>query len=111
MNIIDFFDRGAIQNADRCCLTDGKQSLSYCEVQDYSHRIGLGLRANGIGAEHKIAVYSPNHINGFMVQLGLFRLGATYIPINARNPVHDNIDFLQMTGVDWLFYHSSFTLK
>jgi acyl-CoA synthetase (AMP-forming)/AMP-acid ligase II len=108
MNIIDFFDCGASQHSERVCLTDGHHSLNYRETQAYTHRIGMALQANTIGDGSKVAVYSPNHINGFAAILGLYRAGASCIPVNARNPVHDNIDFLQTTGVDWLFYHSSF---
>ena len=108
MNIIDFFDRGVSQYPDRCCLTDGSKHLSFRETQAFTHRIGLALQANNIADGNKVAIYSPNHINGLVVQLGALRAGAAYIPINARNLVDDNIAFLQTTGVDWLFFHSSF---
>ena len=108
MNIVDFFDRGANQYPERLCLVDDHYRLSFRDTQDFTHRIGLALQDNRIGEGSKVAIYSPNHVYGLMVQLGLYRAGACCIPINARNLIADSIAFLHTTGVDWLFYHSSF---
>ena len=85
MNYIDFFDHGATLYPQRTCLTDGELSLSYRETQAYTHRIALALQAENIGEGNKVAVYSPNHVMGFLAIIGIARNGATYVPVNAKN--------------------------
>ena len=108
MNIIDFFDRGASLYPQRICLTDGELSLSYRDTQAYTHRIALALQAERIGENSKVAVYSPNHVLGYLAMLGIFRSGATWVPLNAKNVLSENIYIVQNTDVEWLFYHSQF---
>ena len=108
MNYIDFFDHGATLYPQRTCLTDGELSLNYRETQAYTHHIAKALHANNIGEGRKVAVYSPNHVMGFLVILGIARSGAVYVPLNAKNVLEENIAFLQNSDVEWLFYHSSF---
>ena len=108
MNIIDFFDRGASLYPQRVCLTDGELSLSYRDTQAYTYRIALALQAQKIGEGSKVAVYSPNHVMGFLAMLGIYRAGAVMVPINAKNGMDENRYILQNTEVEWLFYHSSF---
>ena len=110
MNLIDFFDRGATQYPDRCCLTDDSlsQGFSFRETQAYSHRIALALQAENLGQGCNIAVYSPNHVMGFLALLGIFRAGATLVPVNAKSALDETIYILNNTEVEWLFYHSAF---
>ena len=108
MNLINFFDRGASLYPQRTCLTDGELSLSFTETQAYSHRIALALQSQNILEGSKVAVYSPNDVMGFLAMLGILRAGATWVPINAKNVLDENIYILQNTDVEWLFYHSNF---
>ena len=108
MNLIDFFDGGANLYPTRTCLTDGGLSLNFRDTQAYTHRIALALQANGITEGSKVAVYSPNDVMGFLSMLGTLRAGATWVPINAKNVLDENIYILQNTDVEWLFYHSNF---
>jgi len=40
-------------------------------------------------------------------QLGLWRAGAVWIPVNTRNALDANIAYLNYVRAGWLFYHSS----
>ncbi|HUN51083.1 MAG TPA: AMP-binding protein [Candidatus Sulfotelmatobacter sp.] len=108
MRLIDFFDRGAARHAGRACLIDGEASYSYAEVQAMSCHIGNGLIAAGIAPGDKVAVYSPNAAKAFVAVLGVLRAGATWVAINARNSLADNIAFLELNDCRCLFFHSSF---
>lgn len=108
MNIIDFFDGGVALYPQRTCLTDGELSLSFHDTQAYTHRIALALQAQNVGEGSKVAVYSPNDVMGFLSMLGTLRTGATWVPINAKNVLDENIYIMQNTDVEWLFYHSNF---
>ncbi len=108
MRLIDFFDRGATSFPDRACLIDGDTRYGYAEVQAMTCRIGNGLIAAGIVPGDKVAVYSPNAAKAFIAVLGVLRAGATWVAINARNSLTDNIAFLQLNDCKCLFFHSSF---
>ena len=108
MNIIDFFDHGAALFPQRCCLADDTQSLTYKETQILTHRIALALQAQGVGEGSKVALLSPNTTHIVLAKLGLYRSGASCVPLNARNKPEENIGYAAKVGADWLFYHSPF---
>jgi len=107
MRSIDFFDRAAQFYPDRTCFHDGEQGHSYRAVQEMTHRIANGLLAGGLEKEAKVAVYSPNSVLAFECVLGILRAGATWVPVNARSSVDDNVYILNASDCEWLFYHSS----
>jgi acyl-CoA synthetase (AMP-forming)/AMP-acid ligase II len=106
MKIIDFLDRGAAISPDGVCLHDDTHAYIYREVVRLSNKIAHALRASGITRGKKVAVYSPNDVEGFLAVLGIHRADCTWIVINARNTVTDNIELLNKYQAEWLFYHS-----
>jgi acyl-CoA synthetase (AMP-forming)/AMP-acid ligase II len=83
MKIIDFLDRGAATSPDGVCLHDDTHAYSYREVVRLSNKIAHALRARGITRGKKVAVYSPNDVEGFLAVLGIHRADCTWIVINA----------------------------
>lgn len=108
MRLIDFFDRGASLDPGRACFIDDTGERSFRQVQESSHRIAAGLVAAGVEPEAKVAVYSPNAGCAFECVLGLLRMGAAWVPVNARNELVENCYVLKNTDVEVLFYHSTF---
>jgi acyl-CoA synthetase (AMP-forming)/AMP-acid ligase II len=107
MRMIDFFDRGALLEPDRDCLHDTARGYSYRHVGQRSHAIAAALADASLPREPKIAVYSPNDVRAFECILGVQRAGAVWIPLNTRNSVEDNLDFLERCDCHWLLFHSS----
>ena len=85
MRLIDFFDRGVTLDPSRACLIDSTGTLSFRETQEASHRIARGLIGLEVGLDAKAAVLSPNGSRAFLCVLGILRLGAVWVPVNARN--------------------------
>lgn len=110
MRVIDFFDRAARDYPDRKAFVAGEEVYTYTEMQDFSIRIAAGMLERGFTDTTRVAVYSPNNVRAFACILATFRAGGTWVPINARNKVQSNIDFMNLTEVEWLFFHSSFSL-
>lgn len=108
MRVIDYFDKAVLQTPDRVAVVGGERSYTYRELQAYSLRIACGMEQRGVCAMARIAVYSPNDVQAFACVLASFRANATWVPINARNALDANIDFMNLTECEWLFYHSSF---
>lgn len=108
MKVIDFFDRGATAFADRPCLVDEGTSLTFAEAKELTGKVAAALRFRGVGADEKVAILSPNGAIAFAVILGVFRLGAVWVPINAASSVDDNGAFMNLTGVGTLFVHPKY---
>ena len=66
------------------------------------------MPASGLNAEDRVAIYSLNDARVLVCMLGIMRAGGAWVPINYRNAIDANIEFMQYAEVRWLFYHSSF---
>ncbi len=108
MRVIDYFDKAVLQAPERVAVMGGERTYTYRQLQAYSLQIACGIVQRGLSDTGRIAVYSPNDVQAFACVLASFRANATWVPINARNALDTNIDFMNLTECEWLFYHSSF---
>jgi acyl-CoA synthetase (AMP-forming)/AMP-acid ligase II len=108
MRVIDFFDKAVLSQPDRIAFVSKERSYTYREMQALSLRIARAIDAQGLSDAGRVAVYAPNDVDAFACVLAAFRANATWVPINARNALDANIDFMNLTECEWLFYHSSF---
>jgi len=106
MRLIDYFRRGLRRAPERTAFVDadGRNPVSYAQVEVMAERIAAGLHAAGC-ADANIAVYSPNDPTAFCAMIGIFRAGGRWVPINMRNPVQINAAFLNTTRCSVLFFH------
>ncbi|MBO9354436.1 AMP-binding protein [Bordetella petrii] len=108
MRMIDYFRRGMMGVPERAAFVDadGGRSYTYAQVGELSDRVAAGLHAiDAAGAN--IAVFSPNDPKAFCAMMGIFRVGARWVPVNMRNPVPVNAAFLRTTKCEVLFFHPS----
>jgi acyl-CoA synthetase (AMP-forming)/AMP-acid ligase II len=108
MRSIDYFDKQARLAPDQTVLIAGDTRYSYAEMAALSHRLAGAMLADGLAAQAPVAVMSPNHGAVLTTMLGLWRAGAVWIPVNTRNALDANIDYLDYVRAQWLFYHSSY---
>ncbi|MDB5684352.1 MAG: acyl-CoA synthetase, partial [Sphingomonas bacterium] len=85
MRPIDFFDKGVELGPDRVALIEGDTRLTFAELQAESCRFAAALRRDGAERQSTVAIYAPNHWTVLVALLGLWRAGAKWIPVNARN--------------------------
>lgn len=107
MRLIDHFRQGLRRDPDRAALVQGERSLSWREADALVERIAAAMAQAGLGAGTPIGVFSPNDMTAFAAILGVFRLGGTWIPINARNAAAANRHWIGLSRCEALFYHSS----
>ncbi len=108
MRVIDFFDKAVAAAPERVAFIADEARYTYRDFQSYATRIACGIVERGLTEAGRIAVYSPNDVDAFACVLASFRANATWVPINARNALEANIDFMNLTECEWLFYHSTF---
>ena len=66
------------------------------------------MRAGGLRDEDRVAIFSPNDGRILLCMLGLMRAGGVWVPLNHRNALDANVQFLNYSDTSWLFYHSGF---
>src|ERR1700680_4813839 len=108
MRAIDYFDRAAEEYAGRPALVDGGIRYSYTQLRDATQVLAAAMRANGLDAEDRVAIYSVNDARFLFCMLGIMRAGGAWVPVNYRNAIDANIEFMNYSEVRWLFYHSGF---
>jgi acyl-CoA synthetase (AMP-forming)/AMP-acid ligase II len=109
MSAIDYFDRGALLNAERQALVSEEGVYTYRELKEASIRVAAGIIGRGDHDQSRLAVYSHNTIEVFPCLLGGMRAGNILVPANARDEISATVHFLNLTKTKWLFYHSSLT--
>jgi acyl-CoA synthetase (AMP-forming)/AMP-acid ligase II len=108
MRTIDYFDKTADLYPDRIAIVDGARRFSYAEVRNFSEKIARGMWAAGVAPEERAAIYSHNDAAVLFCMVGILRSGAAWVPVNFRNAIDANIEFLNYSETKWLFYHSRF---
>src|SRR5215472_8817018 len=108
MRAIDYFDKAAEEYAGRTALRDGNTQYTYTELQTATRVLAAAMRANGLGTEERVAIFSPNDARVLVCMLGIMRAGGTWVPINYRNAIDANVEYMNYVGMAWLFYHSEF---
>ena len=64
----------------------GEQSLSYRELNGRANQVARRLRALGIGAESRVAVFCDRSPELLVGLLGIFKAGACYVPVDPEYP-------------------------
>ncbi len=64
--------------------------------------------AHGLRGEQCAAIFSQNDARVLCCMLGIMRAGAVWVPINYRNAIDANVEYMNYAKMAWLFYHSDF---
>jgi acyl-CoA synthetase (AMP-forming)/AMP-acid ligase II len=107
MELIDLFDRGVGLDPSAACLemSDGSRALSYGQVYELTHRLASRLRRMGIDVGSRVGVISSNEPVAFVAVLAVLRLGATWIPLNARSSAVELGELLDLCSADLVLCH------
>jgi fatty-acyl-CoA synthase len=108
MRAIDYFDKGAEAHPDRIAIREGAASYSYHEVREATRKIARAMWASGLRGEERAAIFSHNDARVLLSMLGILRAGAVWVPINYRNAIDANVEYMRYVETAWLFYHSAF---
>jgi len=108
MRAIDYFDKGADASPDRAAIVDGDSRYTYCEARAITKRIARAMWAAGLRGEQAAGIYSHNDARVLFCMLGILRAGAVWVPINYRNAIDANVEYMNYVEMAWLFYHSNF---
>jgi len=108
MRAIDYFDKGAERSSERIAVVDGDTRYSYRETRIITERIARAMRVGRLEAQSCAGIYSHNHAAVLFAMLGIMRAGLAWVPINYRNALDANVEYMNYVEMAWLFYHSHF---
>ena len=109
MRSIDYFDRGAEIDPERDAIVEGDTRFSFRDLKAMTFDLASALRQNGVARQEPVAIYAPNHWGVLVCLLGLWRAGEKWVPVNARNALDANIQYMNYVRTTWLFYHSEYS--
>ena len=109
MRAIDYFDKGAeaFPIAPRSSIGTQDILIVRCALLPSASHGLCGQAA--CNREERVAIYSPNDARVLFCMLGLMRAGGVWVPINYRNALDANVEYMKYVETSWLFYHSSFS--
>lgn len=108
MRAIDYFDKGADASLAKTAIVDGGNEYSYQQTRVITQKIARAMAANGLQGEECAGIYSHNNARVLFCMLGIMRAGAVWVPINYRNAMDANVEYMRYVKMAWLFYHSNF---
>jgi acyl-CoA synthetase (AMP-forming)/AMP-acid ligase II len=68
----------------RMAVVDGDARVTWRDLASRVDEFGAALVAGGIEAGDRVAVWMPNGLRWIVAALGLWRAGATLVPVNTR---------------------------
>ncbi len=89
-------------------LIDRGRSLSFAALVDESRRAARGLRALGVGAGDRVAIWLPNVPAWLAVFFGCAQLGAIAVSVNTRFRSHELADVLRRSRARVLVFWPGF---
>ena len=78
----------------RTAFTDGKETLTYLELDIESAKIYRFLKDKGIGREQFVTILMPRNIHFFSCMLGVWKAGAAYTMMEEGYPA-ERVEFVR----------------
>ena len=99
MNIASALAKMAAQDGARPALFHGEVCVGDYAAFDLSaRRVAAGLRARGVQAGDRVAIFMANHPDWLIGFYGALFAGAAVVPINAKLHGHEAVFILQDSG-------------
>ncbi|WP_276320818.1 non-ribosomal peptide synthetase [Xanthomonas oryzae] len=80
------FQAQARSTPDAMAVIDGDRTLRYAELDALSNHIALQLIAAGVRSGECVVTLLPRSADLVAAQLGILKAGATYVPLDPRQP-------------------------
>jgi non-ribosomal peptide synthetase component F len=86
VRVHDLVRVGAMARPDAPAVSDGKQRISYAELDERSDQVAHGLRALGIADGDRVGTCLERSAELVITLLGVLKAGAVYVPMDPAYP-------------------------
>ena len=86
------------QTPQAIAILEGERSITYLELNKFSKSIAAKLQKEGIAKGDKIAVELPSGVNLIGCMLGIWAIGAVYVPLGTQLPQSRKEEIIQDCG-------------
>jgi amino acid adenylation domain-containing protein len=76
----------AARHPDRAAVTDGRESLSFGELDRRSNQLAHRLKAAGVGVGSTVGLCTDRSPDMVVGLLGILKAGAAYVPLHPEHP-------------------------
>ncbi len=85
--LADIFEFTARQSPEKIALIEAERTLSYGELDHAADRVASRLIADGVRPGQIVGLWLPRGIDLLIMQLGIAKSGAAWLPFDAETPV------------------------
>jgi amino acid adenylation domain-containing protein len=85
-SVVELIAIQAARTPDAVAVCDGKQEVSYRELEERSGRLSRYLNGRGLGAESKVGVCLERSAEMVAAVLGILKAGCAYVPLDPSYP-------------------------
>ncbi|HXE40808.1 MAG TPA: Pls/PosA family non-ribosomal peptide synthetase [Azonexus sp.] len=85
--LADLFAATAHRVPEQTALLAGERRLTYGELDDLAERVATRLVAAGVGPGQIVGLWLPRGIDLLVMQLGIAKSGAAWLPFDSETPV------------------------
>jgi D-alanine--poly(phosphoribitol) ligase subunit 1 len=78
---------------NRKAISDSKYSITYKQLYERSSNFARYLISQGLCSNNRIVILAEKEVVTWIAIIGVLRIGATYVPIDAKNP-NDRLSYL-----------------
>ncbi|WP_348698749.1 Pls/PosA family non-ribosomal peptide synthetase [Duganella fentianensis] len=85
--LADLLQASAASQPEQIALICGERQLSYAELDALSNRVAARLIADGVSAGQIVGLWLPRGIELLVLQTGIAKAGAAWLPVDQDTPV------------------------
>ena len=86
-NVIEVFEKNALEMPDQLAVVDEFKSLTYSELNNQANKIARHLESKGVSRGDFVAVLGARSVDFMTGILGSLKAGAAYIPVDPAYPI------------------------
>ncbi|WP_045875304.1 FadD3 family acyl-CoA ligase [Pseudofrankia sp. DC12] len=101
-------DRAARRWPSDEALVDGAVRLTFGQLAEAADEAARALVAGGVEPGDRVSIWAPNGYRWMVAALGIYRAGATLVPVNSRFKAGEAAGLLRATGARVLFTVTDF---
>ncbi|NRR32876.1 amino acid adenylation domain-containing protein [Oxalobacteraceae bacterium] len=85
--LADLLEASALRAPQQTALVCGERSLSYAQLNAQADLVAARLIEAGVGAGHIVGLWLPRGIDLLVMQAGIAKAGAAWLPVDEDTPV------------------------